>query len=196
MRSYKTRQFSTNISCIANGISSNYSANTKRTGSKDTGITYQIGYITTLFQLQELYYVQFDGNMIMTNGYVFIWKKTDSLRLLQETILTRILTRYYFYTNLHSKAACGNCDIGGSVTFELHVWVQFLRFKGGGGGKKKEIKNTMCSVHSAKRDRRGYKKGRWVTWLTREWRVPGEWLMLNIYIGYCDATTGRFTPPP
>ena len=41
------------------------------------------------------------------------------------------------------------------------------------------------------------RRGRWVTWRTREWRVPSEWLNLNA----CRASTGGFdaihcfTPP-
>lgn len=43
----------------------------------------------------------------------------------------------------------------------------------------------------------GYEEGRWVTWPTREWRVPSEWLNVNA----CSASTGGFytvhcfTPP-
>jgi hypothetical protein len=73
-----------------------------------------------------------------------------------------------------------------NLTLGWNVWEDFVPYVGEGEKELRKTWNICCIVTLPWEGGEGHKQGRWVTWRTREWRVPSEWLNLNA----CSASTG------
>lgn len=122
-----------------------------------------------------------------------IWQISSSISLQYSCKMEVALLEYIRHLTSQKTAAFRRKS---KVIRGWKVWQ--TSYMGEGEKELRETWNVCCIIPCREGwGWGGYEEGRWVTWPTREWRVPSEWLNVNA----CSASTGGFytvhcfTPP-